>query len=256
MRNIITSLFFGIGALIVVGAYMMGAFPGAKNGMPTTSPLLMPLTSQVVPTPTPLPSPSPLPGRVVHSVSFIAQAPFGDWADPRQQGACEESTMLMAVRWARGEVIDRATVLQDIFALSDFGKRRFGTIRDTSAQDTALFATEFFNHPNVSVKSDPTIDDIRRALASGAVVAVPTNGQVIGNPYYTPPGSAYHMVLIIGYDDARGVFITNDPGTRHGASFEYPYTTLYNGIRDYPTGDHEPVLRIIKTMIVVRPAMR
>lgn len=254
MRNVFTSLFFGIGAILVVAAYALGLFQGEPQQVAVPSQLPSPTLPAA--TPTPYPSVRATPERVSHAVPFIAQAPFGDWADPRQQGACEEATMLMAVRWARGEAIHPQSALEDIFALSDFGKARFGTIRDTSAQDTALFATEFFNYPHVSVRHNISIDDIRRALADGAVVAVPTNGQVIGNPYYTLPGSAYHMLLIIGYDDARGVFITNDPGTRHGASFEYPYATLYNGIRDYPTGNHEPIPAVQKSMIVISSATR
>ena len=39
--------------------------------------------------------------------------------------------------------------------------------------------------------------------------------------YYAHPGPVRHMLLIKGYDGERGVFITNDPGTRHGESFEY-----------------------------------
>jgi hypothetical protein len=77
------------------------------------------------------------------------------------------------------------------------------------------------------------------------------NGQILPNPYYAQPGPIYHMVVIIGYDPAKKVFITNDPGTGMGELYEYDINVLFGAIRDYPTGFHELVDRIEKNIIVV-----
>jgi len=41
------------------------------------------------------------------------------------------------------------------------------------------------------------------------------------------------------------------PGTRKGELYEYDTKVLFNAIRDYPTGYHEPLSKIEKNMIVV-----
>jgi len=77
------------------------------------------------------------------------------------------------------------------------------------------------------------------------------NGQMMHNPYFTPPGPPRHMILIRGYDANKKIFITNDPGTRNGELYEYNYDVLFNAIRDYPTGYHELINVVEKNMIVV-----
>jgi len=38
------------------------------------------------------------------------------------------------------------------------------------------------------------------------------------------------MIVIIGWDDEKGIFITNDPGTRKGKSYVYKYQTVLDAI--------------------------
>ena len=90
-------------------------------------------------------------------------------------------------------------------------------------------------------------------MSRGSLVLVPAFGQILGNPYFTPPGPATHMLVIRGYDETTKEFITNDPGTRRGEGYRYSYAALVRAIRDYPTGDHEPVPTLEKRMIVVGP---
>jgi hypothetical protein len=77
------------------------------------------------------------------------------------------------------------------------------------------------------------------------------NGQIMHNPYYRAPGPPRHMIVIRGYDPATKQFITNDPGTRNGELYLYDAKVLFEAIRDYPTGYHETIYSIRKTMIVV-----
>jgi len=82
------------------------------------------------------------------------------------------------------------------------------------------------------------------------------NGQALGNPNFTPPGPEYHFLLIRGYNPSTDTFITNDPGTRNGELYKYSSDTLFNAIRDYPTGDHLPITSTRKAMIVILKARR
>ena len=77
---------------------------------------------------------------------------------------------------------------------------------------------------------------------------VPAAGQMIENPHFKTPGPLYHMVVVIGFDDVKNLFITNKPGTRSGGSFAYDQQKLFAAIHDWNNGD---VLHGEKKMIVV-----
>lgn len=197
----------------------------------------------------------PLPAQVRHDVPFAAQAPFGDWDDPRQQDGCEEAAALMAVRWARGESLTRAEALAEITAAADYQAREWNEFRDTSARDTLeRIVHGYFAYEPAYLRENVTIADMKRLLADGNVIIAPFNGQLLHNPYFTPPGPIRHAAVITGYDDEADEFITNDPGTRSGEDFRYPTATLFAAMRDYPSGYHEPIERLDKTIIVVPPA--
>ena len=110
---------------------------------------------------------------------------------------------------------------------------------------------DFYNHDKVKVTYDVDAGDIKEELKNGNVVIVPANGRLLNNPFYTPPGPLYHMLLVKGFDDSNQEFITNDPGTNRGESYRYKYEVLENAMADYPTGKHKPRLRTRKAMIVV-----
>jgi hypothetical protein len=194
----------------------------------------------------------PITGKILLDVPFTSQAPFGDWKDQRQEDGCEESSSLMAVKWARGQSLDKAAALKEITGISDFILKKYGESRDISPQNTIDWIfKDYFGYPNAVVKKDITIADIVNELAKGNLVLTPMNGQLLHNPNFVQPGPPRHMVVIRGYDPDRKVFITNDPGTRNGKLYEYGTQVLFEAIREYPTGYHEPIDKINKTMIVV-----
>ena len=157
--------------------------------------------------------------KVIYDVPFTSQAPFADWKDPRQQEGCEEASILMVSRFLKSEGdIEKEKALEEIFALAAYQEKKYGYFENTSAADTAKLLIDYYGVPQsaVEVSYDVTVEKIKSALAHGAFVITPMNGQILGNPNYTGAGPARHMVLIIGYDDRDGVFVTNDPGTRRG----------------------------------------
>lgn len=189
---------------------------------------------------------------LIDNVPFTAQAPFGDWADQRQQDGCEEASSLMAVKWARGQSLTKDEALKEITNISDWLLKKYGEYRDISSEDTVNWIfKDYFKYDKVILVKDITADNIIEELAKGNLVITPMNGQIMHNPNYKAPGPPRHMIVIRGYDPTTKEFITNDPGTRNGELYRYDATVLYSAIRDYPTGYHEIINEIKKDMIVI-----
>lgn len=218
-------------------------------------------TPTEVPSPTMVPSPTPEPLRsVLLKVPFTSQAPFGEWSDPRHQDGCEEAAVLMAVAAAAGDsrfkiqgtILDKQYAKEEIENIWDWEVETYGGARDTSAQDTAdRIIGRYFWYKAYSVREIESGDEIARELMKGNIVITPMDGRKLGNPNFTQPGPERHMVLVRGYDAQTDEFVTNDPGTRKGELYRYPAEVFFRAIRDYPTGDHVPIVGVEKRMIVV-----
>lgn len=221
----------------------------------TQAPSAPPLTPTLSPSPA---EPTPLPEltSVLLTVPFTAQAPLGNWNDPLQQDGCEEASALMAVSWAKNQPLGTQTEVIDVIRTIGLWEiDMFGPGYDTSAQDTAdRILNQYFGWENYAVKELSSPQQIARELIAGNLVITPMDGQRLGNPYFTAPGPERHMLVIKGYDAEKLEFITNDPGTRQGENYRYAISTLWDSIRDYPTGDHVPITEIEKRMIVIKPA--
>ncbi len=188
--------------------------------------------------------------HLISDVPFTVQAPMGQWQNPIFQDACEEASIIMAVAWVRGDRLTADGVTDTIGILASWQKKVFGHAVDTSIADTARMLKEYYGMTG-AVQTEVTIEDIKRALASDQLVIVPTDGRKLKNPNFTQPGPPRHMLVVLGYDDAAGEFIVNDPGTRKGAGYRYGQDILYDAILDYPTGNHLPVSSTDKVMLVV-----
>ncbi|MEK9200504.1 MAG: C39 family peptidase [Patescibacteria group bacterium] len=208
----------------------------------------------IIPTPISSPSPTQIPKSVINTVPFVAQAPFGDWNDLRQQEACEEASALMAMLWVRGDTtINTFAALDEILADSTYQEQVFGIYHDTSAKDTIeRIFHGYYQYQNVELKNDVLVGDIISELNAGHLVLAPTNGQALSNPYYTAPGPERHMIVIHGYDIDSNEFVTNDPGTRFGHNYRYDADLFWRAIRDYPTGYNLPITGSEKNVIVVK----
>lgn len=189
---------------------------------------------------------------LISGVPFSTQAPYGDWADQRQENGCEETSALMAVKWARGENLNKEEALKQILGASNYIDDKYGESRDSSAQDTiSWIINDYFNYDKVKLAKGITINDIILELKNGNLVIVPADGIRLNNPHFKAPGPPRHMLVIRGYDSATKEFITNDPGTRYGELYRYNELTLFESIRDYPSGYHETINKIEKNMIIV-----
>lgn len=218
----------------------------------TPSPLNKSLPTQTF-SPLPTPMPTALRQSILLNVPFFAQAPFGEWSDPTFQNACEEASIIMAWHWAEGIPVTKNQAKQEILALTQFEDRTYGPANDRSASDTAKMFRDYYGYANVQERSGINTTDIRKEILSGHLVIVPINGQILNNPFYTPPGPYHHMLVVIGYDSATEEFISNDVGTRHGEKYRYAASRLAAALQDYPTGNDLPSTLGVTAMIVVLP---
>lgn len=192
---------------------------------------------------------SSLPLEINLVVPFVTQAPFKNW-DAVHEETCEEAAVLMVdgfysgvKKYSQQEIEDQ---LRKMMAWED---QFFGYDKDTTAEETAKILSDFYNIKNVKVYYDITIEDIKKAMADGQPVILPTAGKVLPNPYFKNGGPLYHMLVVKGYTKDEK-FITNDPGTNTlGENLTYKYADLYNAIHDWRS-DRE-ILKGRKAMIVV-----
>ncbi|MFA5933546.1 MAG: C39 family peptidase [Microgenomates group bacterium] len=191
---------------------------------------------------------------LIAGVPFTPQAPFAEWSDARFQEGCEEASSLMAIYWAKNITsIDRTKAKEEIIAMVNYQIEKGGLGMDTSAQDTALkIISGYLGFNNYEVKENISLQDIKDELLKGNLIIVPANGQALNNPHFTAPGPERHMIVIRGYDDNTGTFITNDPGIRQGELYAYPQQVFYNAIRDYSTGYNAPIVGNKKIMIIIK----
>ncbi|HQB51163.1 MAG TPA: C39 family peptidase [bacterium] len=187
------------------------------------------------------------------AVPFTSQAPLAKWSDDRFQAGCEEASVLMAMRFVRGQKsIAKNDAEKAIITLSEWQLKKYGSYYDTSIADTAVrLLAGFYGYKKYSIKNNITKQDIINELKADRIIIAPTDGRKLKNPFFTQPGPEQHMLVIKGYDEAQDQFITNDPGTRRGADYRYKTDILMGSLRDYPTGNHEKIKSIEKNIISI-----
>jgi hypothetical protein len=187
------------------------------------------------------------------AVPFTSQAPLGEWSQSAFQDGCEEASALMAYLWRSGKRLTPGEAERQLLAMARFQEGIIGHGVDTDPEDTkTLLLDRYFGIGDAVVRSDFTLEELRRATGEGLVI-VPTNGRALGNPNFTPPGPLQHMLVVTGYDALTKEFVTNDPGTRRGEGYRYAENILYAAIREYPSGEHAPIVSERKTMIIIPP---
>jgi uncharacterized protein YvpB len=173
-----------------------------------------------------------LPDTINLDVPFIAQAPFGSWRIYPFNETCEEASVLMLHYYLSGiKKVDENITKQELLALVDFENKKYGFSDDTTTMETVRFIKDYYGY-DVQISYDISVENIKKELAKGNPVIVPTAGRLLHNPHFVLPGPLYHMLVIKGYDSDG--FITNDPGTYvAGSNYKYSYKVLENAIRGF-----------------------
>ncbi|MCF7906529.1 C39 family peptidase [Patescibacteria group bacterium] len=188
----------------------------------------------------------------IKNVPFTTQSPFANWENSMEQDGCEEASSIMVIKWIRNESLEKEEALNYILDISEYTKEKYGEYRDVSVYNIKDWIfNDYFNYENVEVLENITKEIIIDALNNNKILLVPTNGRLLGNPNFVSPGPKTHMVVVLGYDILKNIFIVNDPGTRLGENYEYDMDILYNAIYSYPTGYHEDVDFVEKNIIAV-----
>ncbi len=182
-----------------------------------------------------------IPSKKVLTMSFASQAPYGDWSEP-WQNACEEASIDIVRYYLNGKSLSKELMHDDILSMVDWQMKNWGSHDDLDAGKTLLLAKNVYGLSG-EVISNYSVDSIKRSVASGVPVIVPTDGRLLGNPNFTNGGPDYHMLVIKGYDSAG--FITNDPGTRKGEGYYYLYKTVLEAVKD-PDGGQKEILVLAK----------
>lgn len=196
----------------------------------------------------PKPEPAPAAAKQANlAVPFTPQAPHANWEMPYQE-ACEEASLMMAHAYLSSagaftpEEADR-----QIKALVAWETERFGYYEDTTAEETAAIAREYYGHEASRAVAVASIEDVKREIDRGNAVILPAAGKLLRNPYFSGDGPRYHMLVAKGYTK-DGRIIAHDPGTRRGADFLYDEDVLWDAIHDWNGGDVE---NGAKVMVVV-----
>jgi len=161
-------------------------------------------------------------------VGFAQQAPFANW-DTVHEEACEEASMIMAVRYFKDQPISEKIMEEDLQKIFKWEQDN-GYQVDLMAAETIKVLKDYYGFL-AKVTTEVTADRIKYELAKGNLIIVPAAGRELKNPNFKTPGPIYHMLLIKGYDETR--FITNDPGTRRGNSYRYNYNDLLQAVHNW-----------------------
>lgn len=182
------------------------------------------------------------PSRViVRHVPFVSQAPFRVWDLPYKE-FCEEASVLTLDLWKQGKQTPSADVLDRLLReVQAWEIANLRTWEDTTADETVRLLREYFGYADARVVRDVTIAAMKAELDAQRPLIVPAAGRELSSPYYKPPGPLYHMLVVIGYDDATREFITNDVGTNtKGAGFRFAYDDLFGAMGDWDSGRGAP----------------
>lgn len=174
-----------------------------------------------------------IPEEINLLVPFTSQAPEGNWDQPWQD-ACEEAAVLMLDAYYSSYKVSPFFARDEIIKMVAWQDER-GWGYSIPMSNVLEFAHAHVKGRTFSIVEKPSVEDLKRSIAHGHPVLAVAYGKDLPNPYYSGDGPEYHALIIKGYTDTH--FITNDPGTRHGADFPYTYEDLMNAIHDWNDGD-------------------
>ena len=181
----------------------------------------------------PAPAEPEAPKVLNYPVLFASQAPFANW-DALHEEACEEAAMIMAVKYFKKEPLSAHIMEQGILNLVKWEEEN-GYRVDLTAAEASTILEKYFDQKS-ELTYDVSAEKIKQELLKGNLILAPAAGRQLGNPNFKGQGPIYHMLVIRGYDETTGEFITNDPGTRKGEGYRYKYQILLAAVHDW---DHE-----------------
>lgn len=174
------------------------------------------------------------PALVNLTVPFIPEVANGNWSKP-WNNACEEASITAVEQFYLGtSPKNRAAEERMMLQLVAWENKQFGHNANTDAAETARVINDYSSF-NASIKLEPTLEEIKAELTAGYPVISLHYGFGLNNPRlrFLATGSSYHMMVLVGFDDAKQEFIVNDNGWEGGLDSRYPYATILDTLHDY-----------------------
>lgn len=170
------------------------------------------------------------------SVPFISEAPEKIWSGA-WINACEEASVAMVDNFYIGKTKiapkEAAALMNKLFAWQN-------KLFKSNANSNATRTLQMIVANNMSFKGEiirePTIDQIKDELRANRPVISLHYGLDLNNPslIFRRGGSAYHMIVLKGFDENTQEFIVQDNGSHtDGIDFRYSYDTLMSSLHDY-----------------------
>lgn len=178
-------------------------------------------------------------------VPFTSEIPDGIWAHP-WSNACEEASVVMIEKYylkKKDLKIPKARAKQEMKELFAWEDKIFGSNTDTNAAQTVKMINDYSSF-EATVKRNPTLEEIKKELSEGRPVISLHHGQALNNPHHRwrVTGSYYHMMVLVGFDDATQEFIVNDPADHTtGLDYRYKYATILDTLRDFDHATHKVI---------------
>ncbi len=238
------TLVVGLIALVAVGGVGYSGYRVWRH-FESSGPIAAPSTAVVISAPTAPPAaaaaaatatPVPtLPPSVFIKVPYTSQFPFNQFGttDPHEN-YCEAAALLMVSDYYKGDGRDRippAEADSGMGGIVSVERRDFPGVMDLPLTSVGTVGTQLFGlKPTVSPVD---LDQIERSLAAGRPVIVPVMTHGAGGAKIAPFYGAvnvYHVIVITGYDTAKGLLYTNDAGFIQGQNYAYTWATLSSAI--------------------------
>ena len=167
------------------------------------------------------------PSQMSINVPYTSQAPAGDWSEP-WQNACEETSIYMVSSFYANDPIKRDAAIKNIKNILAVKKQDFKVSKDESLAEIAALIKALGFPWSTKIVDDPTPEQLKQELSLNRPIIVPVYAPTLGQT----DGANYHVMVLIGYDDATQTFIVNDPGVTNGQNRHFPYATFMQAIHD------------------------
>ena len=174
------------------------------------------------------------PSQMSINVPYTSQAPAGDWSEP-WQNACEETSIYMVSSFYANDPIKRDAAIKNIKNILAVKKQDFKVSKDESLAEIAALIKALGFPWSTKIVNDPTEEQLKQELSANHPIIVPVFAPTLGQT----DGADYHVMVLIGYDDAAKMFIVNDPGITNGGSRRFPYDTFMAAIHDLNQNNYQ-----------------
>jgi Peptidase_C39 like family len=192
--------------------------------------------------PTPVPT---LPPSVFVRVPYTSEFPFPNEItrnDPHEN-YCEAAALEMVSQYFKGDtrdVLPPAEADAGMGGIVSVERKTFPGVLDLPLTSVATVGQQMFGlRPTVAPVD---LAEIQRNLAAGRPVIVPIMTWVGGSRISEHYGNVgvYHVVVLTGYDSAKGLLYTNESGFTQGHNWSYSWSLLSSAIDaqalKYPQG--------------------